>query len=226
VAHVGQEFGFGSIGLPGQIGHLVGSGGLLIEIQVESGGFGQSLKQLLIRTGGLNDLSDRITQDVKLGIFLAGDGLFAEKRQYAQGFSTGWTKLVTAKRDKALLRCPFVVMYIGVALYIIGNEAMCVLGSLRKVSPAPPPDHGDGHMKNTYQSCFGWSHPAIQHSVRHRRDVGADMLSQVIDIIAPDDIGYHRYHLPVLLLSVLRFLLCFSQCFLDLSAVDDVIAHD
>ncbi|MFZ2472959.1 MAG: hypothetical protein WAW52_13610 [Methanothrix sp.] len=43
---------------------------------------------------------------------------------------------------------------------------------------------------------------------------------------APDDIGYHRYDLLVLGLAVICSLLGFSQNFLNLFAVDDVIAHN
>ena len=40
VAHIGQEFAFGGVGLPGLLGHLVGLGGLLCEILDESACFG------------------------------------------------------------------------------------------------------------------------------------------------------------------------------------------
>jgi hypothetical protein len=49
------------------------------------------LAQLLVHTGHLNESGDRIAQAVKLGIFIDGDILFAEKRQDTQGIFTWWT---------------------------------------------------------------------------------------------------------------------------------------
>jgi hypothetical protein len=65
-----------------------------------------------------------------------------------------------------------------------------------------------------------------QHPVRNRRDIGADVLSYGIDIIAPDNVGYHRNCMLVPGVTGLDSLQGFPQSFLRLSAVSEVIAHD
>ena len=65
-----------------------------------------------------------------------------------------------------------------------------------------------------------------QHPICNRRDIGAYMLSFSIEIITPDDIGYHRDCLFVLGDAGLCCLQGFPQLFLSLRTVDDIIAHD
>ena len=64
-----------------------------------------------------------------------------------------------------------------------------------------------------------------QHPVRYRRDISADRLSIDQDIIAPDDIGYHRNYLLVLDIAGVCGSQGFLQLFRSLAAVDDLIAH-